>query len=149
MCGWSRHTRRSFIPFRTPSSSFTQPPQRSIHIDSSTFPVVTQTHEAAADGDKNMFDFPLETLFQLKGRIKGNGKGQIELHRGHCLPADARFEEEATKANRCQWSLELLFVPVHCFQSCCSLGFAGSQRWHGLVIKYGSSSMVYNPNIHI
>lgn len=91
MCGWRRQTRLSFTPFPTPSSSFPQPPLWSFHIDSSTFPVVTLAREAAADRDKSPVYFPSKHFSAERepmNQRKGNENGQIERHRGHCLPAD-------------------------------------------------------------
>lgn len=88
---WLEGVNASFTPFPTPSSSFPQPPLQSFHIDSTTFPVVMLAHEAAADRDKNPVYFPSKHFSaerQPPNQSKGNENGQIERHRGHCLPAD-------------------------------------------------------------
>lgn len=57
-------------------------------------PAVAPAREAAADGDKGPVYFPPSKHFsaqrQPTNQDRGDESGQIERHRGHCLPADRR-----------------------------------------------------------
>lgn len=76
-----------FTPIPAPSSSFTQPPLQSFHIDSSARPVVAFAHRAAADRDKNQVYFPPKAFWDerlLTNHSRDNKNCQIEPNRGHC-----------------------------------------------------------------
>lgn len=95
-----QHTRLSFTPIPTSPSSFTQPPQRCFHIDSSARPVGPRIHRAAAGRDKNRVYFPLKHL-SVKRRPKNQRRDgadcQVEPYGAHCYPADEQVLIDSCK----------------------------------------------------
>lgn len=108
-------TRLSFTPVPTSFSSFTRPPQRCFHTDSSARLVGQRNHRAAAGRDKNWIYCPLNT-FPFKGdqRTKGETVRTVTLILMELTVAQTGLNRQLqSTANKGQWIAEaIVWLPL-------------------------------------